>query len=104
VEQHSFSQVSTSHEKNGYRAAEGGFFLKTYRGGGKVSQIYASRKGRSAVLSDTLLQHGKAVLTLLVLDPRDNTETEGIRNILEEHEMRPTILSNDSIQLLCKRL
>jgi hypothetical protein len=93
----SISQLSTSHEKNGYWGAEGGFFLKTYGGGGKLSQIFVSRKGGSAVLPDTPLQHGKAVLTLLILHPRDNTETEGIRNILEEHEILLATVSNDSI-------
>lgn len=99
----SISQLSMLHEKNGYRAAKGGFFLKEYGGGRKLSQIYVSCKGGPSVLSDTLLQHGKAVLTLLVLDPTDSKETESIRDILERHEIHRTILSDETVRLLCKR-
>jgi hypothetical protein len=99
----SISQLSTSYEKKGYRAADGGFFLKRYRGGGKLAQIHVSCNGGSPILSDTLLQHGKTALTLLILHSRYSDETEPIQNILKTYGIPPSILSETSIVQISER-
>jgi hypothetical protein len=95
----SISQIATAHEKEGYKATKDGFFLRSYGGGGKLSQIFVKDLG-SPILSDHLLQHGPTLLTLLILDPSSHSEIEEVRRILEQCQTPTLLLSTQSITLL----
>jgi hypothetical protein len=97
----SVSQLSTTYEKEGCRATRDGLFLRQYGGGGKLSQIYVRTNKCSPILSDCLLQHGRSVMTLLLLDPSNHDEVEEAESILERSRVPGSMLSQQSIVLLC---
>ena len=96
----SISQLSTLEEKKGYRGMKDGFFLTQYGGGGTLSQMYVCSSDRCPILSDGLLQHGRTVMTLLVLNPGNADEVEGVKNILTQSEVPLSMLSKESVVLL----
>jgi 2-polyprenyl-6-methoxyphenol hydroxylase-like FAD-dependent oxidoreductase len=93
----SLSKTSVAYEKEGYRATKDGFFLQGYGGGGKLSQIYVKSHDNLPVLSDSLLQHGQSVMTLLVLNPESQSAMKEVEKILRRCQVPEAILSRESI-------
>lgn len=96
----SISQISTAQEKEGYRATKDGFFLRSYGGGGKLSQMYVKADHGLPVLSDSFLRHGQSVMTLLVLDAGNDGLVAEIETTLKRCKIPESLLSMRSIVVL----
>ena len=84
-------------EESGFRKTAGGFFIAELGGGGKLSQIYIKDAGGKPRLSDRILRHEQAAMTLLVIG-EDGKRLEGeIRTAIRAAGLPPTILGEDSV-------
>ncbi|ETS84377.1 hypothetical protein PFICI_02402 [Pestalotiopsis fici W106-1] len=89
-------------DRAGFRGAKGGFFLESEGGGVKTAQIFVQGiKGNESVeLSDKLLRHHKAALTILVLhDPTSEEELARVHEVLKRLNIPTNFLAENVIIL-----
>jgi 2-polyprenyl-6-methoxyphenol hydroxylase-like FAD-dependent oxidoreductase len=92
------SQLSTDSERAGYIKTKEGFFLESFRGGGKVAQVYVRSGTDVPILSDELLKQNEAVMTMLVVGENDERDGDvDVRGLLKESDVPATILSSNSL-------
>lgn len=87
-------------ERQGFKAVDGGSFLKQYNGGARLAQIVVRSSSGNTFLSDQILRPAGSLFTLLIIGTENHVQQRAdAQAAIEAAKISPTILSKDSLVL-----
>jgi 2-polyprenyl-6-methoxyphenol hydroxylase-like FAD-dependent oxidoreductase len=84
----------------GYSPTKTGFHLPCFRGGIRLSQVYAQTSSQDVFLTDHLLQREESIFTLFIVDEYPRNHVEKVQKLIQAMKITPAVLSAESIVMI----